>query len=382
MSVVLCSLTVSAKNTNNSYKQQADDRFNCQTNSEIWKGSTIFWMMNKWLHVGEKEIENKVSVISLFSGSGGLDLGFLATGKFKIVYANDFNTAACETYRRNIGDHIVCDDIATLSEFPPAELIIGGPPCQGFSTANPGRCFEDPRNHLFKEYARILKQVQPKMFLMENVSGMATMEKGKVYSLIKQELSNCGYRLYDKLLNARDYGVPQHRRRMIVIGIRNDLNHEFEFPTPTHSDKDFNSVGKRLFDNPINSNDPNHRIGKLTELNLERVKHIPEGGSMADCPPHLQNNSNLKRAMRRLDRNSTSHTIVHNNCDHYYHPTENRRITIREMARLQDYPDEYVFYGSKSEQSRQVGNSVPVGLAKALAKSIYKHYTRFNYENS
>jgi DNA (cytosine-5)-methyltransferase 1 len=207
---------------------------------------------------------------------------------------------------------------------------------------------------------------------MENVSGMVTMQKGKVFKLIKKELSNCGYTLYDKLLNAKDYGVPQSRRRMIVIGVRNDINKSFKFPTPTHTENNYKNVGETIIDNPLPKNNPNHKIGSLTDLNLKRLKHIPEGGSMKNCPPSLQNNSDLNRAMRRLHRDKESYTIVHNNCDHYYHPTEHRRITIREMARLQGYPDEYIFLGSKSEQSRQVGNSVPVGLGKAVAKSIYK----------
>lgn len=325
----------------------------------------------KWIHQGEEEISNKSKVISLFSGSGGLDLGFLATGKFEIIFANDFNYQACESYTHNIGNHIVCDDIKNIKSLPKADIIIGGPPCQGFSTANPARSFDDPRNQLFKEYARIINEVKPKMFLMENVSGMVTMQKGKVFKLIKKELSNCGYTLYDKLLNSKDFGVPQSRRRMIVIGVRNDIDKKFTFPKPSHSADNYKTVGEAICKTPISSKDPNHKIGKLTDLNLKRIKHIPEGGSMQDCPKELQNNSDLKRAMRRLDREKESYTIVHNNCDHYYHPTENRRITIREMARLQGYPDDYVFLGSKSEQSRQVGNSVPVGLSKAMAKSIY-----------
>lgn len=329
-----------------------------------------------WTKSNEVEINEKVKVISLFSGSGGLDLGFLETGKFEIIYANDFNYQACETYTHNIGNHIVCEDISKLKNLPQADVIIGGPPCQGFSTANPSRSFDDPRNQLFKEYARIIKEVQPKVFLMENVSGMVTMQKGKVFELIRKELSNCGYNLSYKLLNARDYGVPQSRRRMIVIGVRNDINIKFEFPKPTHNEDNYKTVGEAILNNRIPKNSPNHSIGKLTELNLKRVMHIPEGGSMKHCPPELQNNSDLKRAMRRLDSKKESYTIVHNNCDHYYHPTENRRITIREMARLQGYPDSYVFLGSKSEQSRQVGNSVPVGLGSAVAKSIYEFFTK------
>jgi len=329
---------------------------------------------NKWLHSGENEINNKIKVISLFAGSGGLDLGFLATGKFKIIYANDFSKEACETYANNIGQHIVCEDIAKICDLEKADIIIGGPPCQGFSLANPSRSFEDPRNHLFNEYARLLKEVKPKMFLMENVSGMVTMQKGKVFEIIKKELASCGYTLYSKLLNAKDYGVPQSRRRIIIIGVRNDISQAFTFPTPTHDEENYKSVGNALFDTPVDISNPNHLIGKLTKLNLERIKCIPEGGSMRHCPPSLQNNSDLNRSMRRLNREKVSYTIVHNNCDHYYHPIENRRITIREMARIQGYADDYIFSGSKSEQSRQVGNSVPVGLGKALAKSIHNFF--------
>jgi DNA (cytosine-5)-methyltransferase 1 len=328
--------------------------------------------INKWIDNEESQIKNKIKVISLFSGSGGLDLGFLTTGKFEIVFANDFNKFACETYKNNIGDHILCEDISKIKNLPKADIIIGGPPCQGFSTANPARSFEDPRNQLFKEYSRIIKNVKPKLFLMENVSGMVTMNNGEVFKLIKKELTNNGYKLYDELLNSKDFGVPQSRRRMIIIGVRDDIKSKFEFPKKTHNENNYVTVGETIIQKPVPVNNPNHKISNISELNYQRLKYIPEGGSMKDCPIKYQNNSDLKRAMRRLNSKKESYTIVHNNCDHYYHPTENRRITIREMARLQGYPDEYIFSGSKSEQSRQVGNSVPIGLGKVLAKSIFK----------
>ncbi len=342
---------------------------NNQKKSESFKKNE---KIKKWIHKGENEISNKTKVISLFSGSGGLDLGFLATGKFEIIFANDFNKTACITYSNNIGKHIVCEDISKLNNLPKSDIIIGGPPCQGFSTANPSRSFDDPRNHLFKEYSRIIKEVKPKLFLMENVSGMVTMENGKVFEIIKKELRSCGYKLYDKLLNARDYGVPQSRRRMIIIGVRDEIIKKFTFPKATHNESNYRTVEDAIISNSIPESNPNHIIGKLTELNLKRIEHIPEGGSMKDCPSKLQNNSDLKRSMRRLHSKKESYTIVHNNCDHYYHPIENRRITIREMARIQGYPDDFIFTGSKSEQSRQVGNSVPIGLGKALAKSVYE----------
>lgn len=324
-----------------------------------------------------KEIK-KLKVISLFSGSGGLDFGFLSTNKYEIVIANDFNENACKTYAYNIGNHILCCDISKLEKPHNADVLIGGPPCQGFSTANPSRSFDDPRNQLFKEYSKIIKEVKPKLFLMENVSGMVTMNKGKVYKLIKKELSDCGYVLYDKILNAKDYGTPQNRQRIIIIGVRNDINLEFEFPNPTHNKSNYITVGETIIDNKVLENTPNHLIGKITELNYDRLLHIPEGGSMKNCPKELQNNSDLNRAMRRLDSKKVSHTIVHNNCDHYYHPIENRRITIREMARLQGYPDNFIFLGSKSEQSKQVGNSVPIQLSKVLADSIFNFINKIN----
>jgi DNA (cytosine-5)-methyltransferase 1 len=261
---------------------------------------------------------------------------------------------------------------------PKTDILIGGPPCQGFSTGNPGRSFDDPRNQLFKEYARILRENKPKLFLMENVSGMTTMQNGKAYELIKKELADCGYRIYTKILNAKDFSVPQNRRRVFIIGVRNDISAEFRFPQPTVDGPNYSTVRDAILINPIPDNDPNHSIGKLTKLNAARLKFIPPGGSMKDCPEHLRNHSDLKRAMRRLDLDDVSHTIVHNNCDHYYHPVEDRRLTIREMARIQGYPDHHVFFGSKSEQSKQVGNSVPIGLGKIMAEAIFNFFKENN----
>lgn len=321
----------------------------------------------------------KVRTISLFSGSGGLDLGLIQTGFYKIVLANDFNANACQTYRNNIDESIICGDIKAIQEFPPADLVVGGPPCQGFSLANPNRAFDDPRNWLFKEYVRVLNQVKPVAFLMENVSGILTLEGGRVFDLIQRGLAEAGYRMSHTTLNAADFEVPQNRNRVILVGIRDDIKTKFIFPQPVVNPPlfgSFQTVYDAILKSPPAANDPNHSIGKLTALNAERLSHIPPGGSMANCPTHLQNESDLKRAMRRLDPKKPSFTIVHNNCDHYYHPYEGRRITIREMALLQSYPKDYIFYGSKSEQSRQVGNSVPVRLAFHLGLALKDFFER------
>lgn len=334
--------------------------------------------------------EKKYSVVSMFSGSGGLDLGFLATNRVEIVLANDINKYACESYAKNIGNHILCQDIRELKNLPQADIVIGGPPCQGFSTANPNRSFEDPRNWLFKEYARILSEANPSIFVMENVSGMVTLENGTVLRMILKELEHQGYKVQYKILNAKDYETAQSRRRTIIVGTKKSLNSKYSYPHPVVNPPLFGrylTVGDVLLNKPINGSSHNHDVAKLSSLNASRIKYIPQGGSMKDCPVELQNNSDLKRAMRRLHLNDVSPTIVHNNNDHYYHPTEHRRVTIREMARIQGYPDDYIFYGPKSEQSRQVGNSVPVPFAFHIARSVINYLDgivkkSFDYTNS
>ena len=174
-------------------------------------------------------------------------------------------------------------------------------------------------------------------------------------------------------MNAKNYGTAQSRRRTIIVGTKKTIAAQYEYPEPITNPPFFGqylTVGEVLLPRPLNEHSHNHNFAKLSELNAERIKYIPQGGSMKDCPPELQNNSDLKRAMRRLDLQDVSPTIVHNNNDHYYHPTENRRVTIREMARIQGYPDDYVFYGPKGEQSRQVANSVPIELGFHIAKSV------------
>ena len=320
--------------------------------------------------------EKKYNVISMFSGSGGLDLGFLATNRVEILLANDINKYACESYAKNIGNHIICQDIRDLKNLPQTDILIGGPPCQGFSTANPNRSFDDPRNWLFKEYARILSESNPDIFVMENVSGMVTLEKGAILKMILNELEHQGYDVKYKILNAKDYETAQSRRRTIIVGTKNSLDYQYSYPQPVVNPPLFGryiTVGDVLMHKPINGGSYNHDIAKLSPLNEDRIKFIPQGGSMKDCPQELQNNSDLKRAMRRLHLNEVSPTIVHNNNDHYYHPTEHRRVTIREMARIQGYPDNYIFYGPKNEQSRQVGNSVPVPFAFHIATSVIKY---------
>ena len=185
----------------------------------------------------------KLSVVSLFSGAGGLDLGFKEAG-FDLVWANDFDADAVETYKTNIGDECVLGDISNISsdDIPNCDVIIGGFPCQGFSMANTKRHVLDERNSLYLEYVRILKDKRPKAFVAENVKGILSIGKGEVIKAIIEDFTNVGYRVKYKLLNAADYGVPQTRMRVIIVGIRSDLNVDFEFPEPTHSKNSANGL--------------------------------------------------------------------------------------------------------------------------------------------
>lgn len=177
---------------------------------------------------------SKYKVVSLFSGAGGMDLGFIQAG-FQVIWANDFFKEAIDTYKKNIGNHIVYGDITMIDskDIPDnADVIIGGFPCQGFSIANIRRNMEDQRNFLYKEMLRIIKDKKPKMFVAENVKGLLSMENGKVFEMIKNDFKNLGYYVESKLLNAAEYGVPQQRERVIIIG--NRINNSITFPQKTH----------------------------------------------------------------------------------------------------------------------------------------------------
>jgi len=188
-----------------------------------------------------------VRVISLFSGAGGLDLGFIQAGH-KIVWANDIDHDCCETYRKNIGNHIVEGDISQmdLSSIPDGDIVIGGFPCQGFSVANLRRSVNDERNDLYLQFLRTIQEKQPTYFLAENVKGILSLGGGKVLQKIIKDFEKAGYKTDYRLFNMADYGVPETRQRVIFLGIRNDLcsKTNFQFPKPTHAKPSKNNEGK------------------------------------------------------------------------------------------------------------------------------------------
>ena len=177
-----------------------------------------------------------MKVVSLFSGAGGLDLGFKLAGH-EIVWANDLYGDAVETYKKNLGNHIVCDDIFNIKadDVPDCDIIIGGFPCQGFSVANTKRHEDDKRNVLYKELIRIIKAKEPKFFLAENVKGITNIGNGKIFEMIIKDFEALGYVVKYKILNAADYGVAQTRLRVIIVGVRKDIDFEYVYPEPTHS---------------------------------------------------------------------------------------------------------------------------------------------------
>ena len=308
-------------------------------------------------------VADKLKVVSLFSGAGGLDLGFKEAG-FDLVWANDFDADAVETYKTNIGDECVLGDISNISsdDIPNCDVIIGGFPCQGFSMANTKRHVLDERNSLYLEYVRILKDKRPKAFVAENVKGILSIGKGEVIKAIIEDFTNVGYRVKYKLLNAADYGVPQTRMRVIIVGIRSDLNVDFEFPEPTHSKNGANGL-------------PNWVSVK------EALEHLPDpDGDNAHSVPN-----NEYSQYKVTTKNFTGHRVTNPNLPSptilargnggggvvaIPHFSGNRRMTVRESAAIQTFPDNFLFSGTRGSGYRQVGNAVPVLLARTIAKQL------------
>jgi DNA (cytosine-5)-methyltransferase 1 len=304
----------------------------------------------------------KLKVASLFAGAGGLDLGFKLAGH-KLVWANDFDEDSCRTYARNIGQHIVCADVATIdpADVPEHDVLVGGFPCQGFSRANIHRVKNDERNNLYLHVLRFLFEHKPKFFLLENVRGIVTLNEGKDFSDIISSLEDCGYKVKFKILNAADFGVPQTRVRVIISGVRDDLRsrYEYVYPPATHS-----RDGVEL-----------HRWISIAEA----LSGIGEPKKVNNLPNHVCSNYKVTNrdftGHRRTDPKKPSPTILARGnggggvCA-IQHPKNHRRLSVRESAVIQTFPLDFVFEGKLMSTYRQVGNAVPVRFAMALAKGF------------
>lgn len=323
-------------------------------------------------------------VISLFSGCGGLDLGFIGDFKvfgthygkhpFEIIWANDMYPEACDTYRFNIGDHIYEGDITKFNKslLPKnIDVVLGGFPCQDFSVAGKRRGITVKRGKLYLEMKEVIDIVRPKIFVAENVEGLINMQNGQVLELIKSDLSNVNsvynrakYTVSHYLLNAADYGVPQIRRRVFIVGIRNDIDVKYLPPTPTH--KNNWMTAKEAIDD---------LWGKENESSILNHSQISKAKFYEG--KKLQGNNQIKSDQPSV----TIRAEHHGNIEAHYRSTNPdephnmkcwRRLSVRECARLQSFPDDFEFKGAATHTYRQVGNAVPPLLSWHVAKSVKK----------
>lgn len=302
-----------------------------------------------------------MKVVSLFSGAGGLDLGFQWAGH-EVVWANDLYADAVASYRANVGGHIVCKDIAEIpsSDIPDGDIVIGGFPCQGFSVANTKRHESDSRNKLYLQLLRVVKDKRPRFFLAENVKGILHFAGGKVYEQIVADMKALGYHVKSRLFNVADYGVPQRRERVIFVGVRDDVAFEYEFPTATHDKHGDNGLPQWI------------GVG-------EALAQIADPDGQNDLPNHVYSkyklNFNGYIGHRPLDPAKPAPTVTARGDDKggvviLPHPNGLRRMTGRELATVQSFPLDFEFKGSLSSVYRQIGNAVPPRFAEALARQF------------
>ncbi len=343
---------------------------------------------------------NKLNAIDLFCGCGGLSYGFEQAG-FNILLGIDNDSKALETFELNhYGAKSICGDITQItyeSHIKPLignetiDVIIGGPPCQGMSLSGP-RKFDDPRNKLYLSYIRLVKEIQPKAFVIENVPGLVGLFGGQIKDSIIEKFTEMGYQIQYRLLCAADYGVPQNRKRVVFVGTKTG---QFEYPELNEKKV---SCSMALSDLPPLENElgdealdywtqPQNEYQKLMRKNSkvvknhiaanhsERVKKIislvPDGGNYKDLPDEYINSRNFHVAWTRFASDQPAPTIDTGH-RHHFHYKYNRVPTVRECARLQSFPDDFVFLGNKTQQFRQVGNAVPPLMAQCIAEQLKK----------
>lgn len=323
--------------------------------------------------------------VDLFSGSGGFSLGFDWAG-FDNVFSVEYDHEICETYRYNFPYHNLIEcDITKLSDEKIYELVkdknidvvIGGPPCQGFSMAgNIGRRFtDDPRNYLFKEFVRVVGIIKPTCFVMENVARLYTRLNGQTREEIKRHFEDLGYVVEARVICASEYGVPQNRYRVLFIGrLTDNFMYKISFPEklngtpPTIKD----AIGHfPPLKNGESSSIPNHQAMVHSSQMLEKMSFVKDGGNRNDIPETIRPQKGDIRKYIRYNSNKPSICIT-GDMRKVFHYEQNRALTVRELAAIQTYPDSFIFLGSRIKQQQMVGNSVPPLLAKAIADTIKK----------
>lgn len=336
--------------------------------------------------------QKKITVYSLFTGAGGFDIGFEAAG-FEIIGASDIWEESEKTMKLNYPDvPFICKDIRELTSEDilkstngiKPDVFIGGPPCQGFSVMG-DKNSADPRNTLFESYVHLVEELQPKCFVFENVKGLKTMFDGRYLNVVSNSFSKIGYDVHFNVLNAKDYGVPQSRQRVILFGTK--IERGFDYPenssTSIGNIKTYKNVGEAINDLvKKDSKFPNHISLDHGEIVLERYKLIPEGGKLPppeELPERIRR-KNFGNTYVRLDRNKISTTMVPGNNAFPVHPFLNRSLTPREAARIQTFPDNIIFTGARQQQCILVGNAVPPLMAANIAIAVKKHIEGKNYK--
>jgi len=306
-----------------------------------------------------------MKIISLFAGAGGMDLGFIQAGH-QIIWANDNDPDCAATYRHNIGNHFVLADIQNIdtNTIPNGDMVIGGFPCQGFSCANLKRSVADKRNTLYLEFVRVVQAKTPAYFIAENVRGILSLDNGKVIEMIVNDFVNIGYNVTYKLFNTADYGVPQIRMRVIILGVRKNLNPRKypQFPEPTHS-KDIGLFNQKPW---ITISEALKDIPEPKDKTHQLLNHVCSAYKVTDrnFTGHRKTNPN-KPSPTILARGNGKGGVVA-----IQHPNNNRRMSVRESAIVQTFPLDFEFFGNLGSMYRQVGNAVPVLFAKQIAQEF------------
>lgn len=339
-------------------------------------------------------MKKEYTFIDVFSGCGGLSYGLELAG-MKCLLGIDHNKDAIDTFKLNHKSaQVYCGDIRQLDNRKakelvnnqPIDFVVGGPPCQGFSTVGKGKS-DDPRNFLFLEFVRLVKLFKPKGLIIENVTGLLAEKNKNVLSSIFTIFNDLGYKLEARVLSADEYGVPEKRRRTIIIGLQDRYSHIF--PTPTHGprgEKSFRTVKDAFSTIKKNASHNDPMSAKITnELDRKRISKIPEGCGIRyerDEKSYLPKELHFgidwtelregrfrQTKLQRLDYNSPSFTILTSRTM-YYHPTEDRYLTAREAAAIQSFPSNFEFCGSTTSVFKQIGNAVPVIMAKAIGEAV------------
>lgn len=320
-----------------------------------------------------------LQVVSLFSGAGVFDWAFQEEG-FDIIFALEKDEDAVKTYSENLGNHIVCSDIENfpIEKIPQAPIIIGGPPCQGFSNANRKTNFlENPKNKLVNNFIEIVRgNSNCQVFVLENVPQMLTAGEGQYKDEILEKLAD--FDISYGVLNSADYGNAQNRHRSIIIGSKLG---KIELPKVMYIEQEYCTVRKAfqgIHDNIPNQND----YSKPKEITLERMKYVPEGGNIFDIPEEIRPNGKHSNMYKRLSWDKPAITIPNPRKAVITHPSKNRILTIRECARLLGLPDSFIFKGKLASMQQQVANSVPIQLGKSIAKNIKEAITVFKHKVS